>query len=58
MHEFSIAQAIIEQVSHHTPQGAVVRKVTIEAGPMRGIVPEAMQWAWQAATTTRSASTK
>lgn len=50
MHEFSIAQAVIEQVRVHTPAGATVRRVTIESGPMRGIVLEAMRWAWQAAT--------
>jgi hydrogenase nickel incorporation protein HypA/HybF len=50
MHEFSIAEAIIEQVARHAPPGAIVRSATVEAGPMRGIEPDAMQWAWQAAT--------
>lgn len=50
MHEFSIAESVIEQVRRHRPAGGVVRIVRLEAGPLRGIVPDAMQWAWTAAT--------
>jgi len=50
MHEFSIAQALLEQVRNHAPAGSVVRCVVMEVGPLQGIDPEAMRWAWQAAT--------
>jgi hydrogenase nickel incorporation protein HypA/HybF len=50
MHEFSLAQALVELVRQKTPPGAVVRAVAVRAGPMRGIDPQAMQWAWQVAS--------
>ena len=50
MHELSIAQAIVEQVRLHAPIGVHVHHVCVRAGPMRGIEPNALQWAWQAAT--------
>ena len=50
MHEISIAQAVLDLARQSAPQGAVVRSVAMDAGPVRGIVPEAMQWAWQAVT--------
>ncbi len=50
VHEFSLAESVIEQVCRHRPAGAVVRIVRLEAGPLRAIVPDAMQWAWTAAT--------
>jgi Zn finger protein HypA/HybF involved in hydrogenase expression len=48
MHEFSIAQSLCEQVRRHTPPGARVRRVTIEAGPLQGIDLESLQVAWGA----------
>jgi len=42
VHEFSIAESVIEQVYRHRPAGAVVRIVRLEAGPLRGIVPDAI----------------
>ena len=50
MHEFSIAESVVEQVRRHRPAGSVVRVVRLQVGPLRGIVPDAMQWAWTAAT--------
>jgi len=50
MHEFSIAQSLIELAGQHCPPGAIIREVFIEAGPIRGIDQEAMQFAWQCAT--------
>ncbi len=50
MHEFSIAEALVEQVAAHTPASATLRRVRVRAGAMAAIEPEAMQWAWRAAT--------
>jgi hydrogenase nickel incorporation protein HypA/HybF len=50
MHELSLAQSVVRIVRAHRPDRTVVRRVRMQAGPMRGIVPEAMQWAWQAHT--------
>ncbi len=50
MHELSIAVALIDTVRRAAPAGAVVRIVHVRAGPMRAIAPEALDWAWQAAT--------
>jgi hydrogenase nickel incorporation protein HypA/HybF len=50
MHEFSIAQSLIELAKRHVPPGTMLRRLVIEAGPLQGIDPEAMSWAWQAAT--------
>lgn len=49
MHELSIATALLELVARNVPPGSVVRRVTMEAGPLRGVEPSAMQWAWQSA---------
>ena len=50
MHELSIAEAAVEIVREHVPAGADLRAVCLRAGPLRGIEPEALQWAWSAAT--------
>ncbi len=50
MHELSIADALLEQVRRHSPPGAALQAVRVRVGPMRGIDPEAMQYAWAAAT--------
>lgn len=50
MHELSIAESLIDLVRQNTPADAAVDAVRVVAGPMRGIEPDAMQWAWQAAT--------
>lgn len=48
MHEMSIAEAILDLARQHVPPGTVLRGVTVRAGPMRGIDPSCLQWAWQA----------
>jgi len=50
MHEFSIATRILEQLPAHCPPGGVVRSVTIVAGPLRMIEPDALRMAWSALT--------
>lgn len=50
MHEFSIAEALAEQVLRHAPAGARVREVEIRVGVLRGLVPEAMTMSWEAVT--------
>lgn len=48
MHELSLASSILDLAMQHTPPGTSLRVVRLRAGPMRGIEPQAMQWAWQA----------
>jgi hydrogenase nickel incorporation protein HypA/HybF len=50
MHEFSIAEALAEQVLRHMPAGARVREVEIKVGILRGLEPEAMAMSWEAVT--------
>lgn len=50
MHELSIANMLLKMVRENTPQGAAVRRVSVEAGPMQAIEPMAMELAWRAAT--------
>jgi hydrogenase nickel incorporation protein HypA/HybF len=50
MHETSIAQALIEQVRRHTPEGHVATVARVEAGPYQAINPQALEWAWQIIT--------
>ena len=50
MHELSIAESLADLVTHHAPRGEIVHVVYVTSGPLRGIDPQAMQWAWQAAT--------
>jgi Zn finger protein HypA/HybF involved in hydrogenase expression len=50
MHELSIAEALRDLTLRKAPPGAVVSAVRIRIGPMRGVEPEALQWAWQATT--------
>ncbi len=50
MHEFSIAEALADQVKRHVPEGAKVHRVEIVVGALRGIEPEALQMSWQAVT--------
>jgi hydrogenase nickel incorporation protein HypA/HybF len=47
MHELSIAESIMELARRHVPEGARLKAVRVRFGPMRGIEPQAMQWAWQ-----------
>jgi len=48
VHELSIAGAILDLARRHVPPGATMLKVTVEAGPMRAIDPDAMRAAWGA----------
>jgi hydrogenase nickel incorporation protein HypA/HybF len=50
MHELSIASSILELARQHTPPGAVLRRISLRVGPMRGIEPLAMDLAWEATT--------
>lgn len=50
MHEFSLATSLVDLVRANCPEDEQLESITIEAGPMRGIEPHAMQWAWEAAT--------
>ena len=50
MHEFSLATSMVDLVKANCPEGEELESITMEAGPMRGIEPQAMQWAWEAAT--------
>jgi hydrogenase nickel incorporation protein HypA/HybF len=50
MHETSIAQALMDQVRRHTPEGHAVTVVRVEAGPYQAINPQALDWAWQVVT--------
>ena len=50
MHEFSLAESVMELVGRHRPPGTVVRIVRLRAGPLRGVDPIAMQTAWRATT--------
>jgi Zn finger protein HypA/HybF involved in hydrogenase expression len=50
MHELSLATALLDLVATHTPPGTKLREVLVEAGPLQGIDPDAMSWAWQSVT--------
>jgi hydrogenase nickel incorporation protein HypA/HybF len=50
MHEFSIAQALAEQVRRHAPPDGRVRAVNIRVGALRGLEPESLRLCWQAVT--------
>ncbi len=51
MHELSLAQSLLGLVRRHVPPAATVRRVHVRAGPFQAIDPDAMRWAWLAATT-------
>lgn len=48
MHEMSIAESVYELARKNVPEHASLRCVRMQAGPMRGIEPDAMDWAWRA----------
>jgi hydrogenase nickel incorporation protein HypA/HybF len=50
VHEFSIAEALAEQVLRHAPASGRVGEVEIRVGALRGLEPEAMQMSWDAVT--------
>jgi hydrogenase nickel incorporation protein HypA/HybF len=56
MHELSIASSILDIALRKTPRNCALRCVSVRAGAMRQINPQAMQWAWQAATANTDAA--
>jgi hydrogenase nickel incorporation protein HypA/HybF len=50
VHEFSIAEALAEQVVRHAPASGRVREVEVRVGALRGLDPEAMTMCWDAVT--------
>ncbi len=52
MHELSVAANIIEIVREHTPEGAVsqVREVLVRVGDLSGVVPDSLQFCFEAVT--------
>jgi len=50
MHAFSIATALLDVLREHVPAGARLRTVQLRAGPLQMIDDQAMQLAWEAAT--------
>lgn len=46
MHELSIAEAILELADRSVPTGAMLKAVSMRAGPLRSIDPDCMQHAW------------
>jgi hydrogenase nickel incorporation protein HypA/HybF len=50
MHEFSIADALAEQVRRHATGPGRVREVEIRVGALRGLEPESLSMCWQAVT--------
>lgn len=53
MHEFSLAEALLDLTMRKVTADLTVRSVSVRAGPMRGIDPEAMRWAWGAVAQTK-----
>jgi hydrogenase nickel incorporation protein HypA/HybF len=47
MHELSLAQRICETVQRNVPPGKRVRVVVIEAGPLSGVVQEALEFGFE-----------
>lgn len=43
MHELSLAQSVVDTVARHVPEGRRLVAVTLEWGPMSGVVPEALE---------------
>lgn len=50
MHELSIARALLRLAAQHCPLGTSVKSLHVQVGPLQAIDPDAMQFAWQAAT--------
>jgi len=53
MHEYSIAQAIVEQVDEiaRKHDAHKVTKVVIEVGKLRGVLPDILSWGFEVAAT-------
>ncbi|MEM7624086.1 MAG: hydrogenase maturation nickel metallochaperone HypA [Planctomycetota bacterium] len=46
MHEFSLAEALLQQVEANAPRHSVVRHVRVEIGPLQMVDGEALNTAW------------
>lgn len=51
MHEYAIAQALVEQVADIARENGarVVTRVVIQVGKIRGVIPEILQWGFEVA---------
>jgi len=49
MHEYSIAQALVDQIEEiaRRNQAGCVTRVVVQVGRLRGIVPEILQWGFE-----------
>jgi hydrogenase nickel incorporation protein HypA/HybF len=49
MHEYGIAQALVSQVSDIARQhdASTVRRVVVQVGKLRGVVPEVLRWGFE-----------
>ena len=50
MHEVSIAESLIALIRRHLPAHQRLIRATVRIGPMHGVVPEAMEMAWNIAS--------
>ena len=50
MHEVSIAESLIALIRRHLPAHQRLVQATVRIGPMHGIVPEAIEMAWNIAS--------
>lgn len=50
MHELSIIQSVVEICEQHA-NGRPVREVTLEIGALSGVIPEALEFCFEAAST-------
>lgn len=50
VHEFSIAQALADQVRRYAPATGRVREVELRVGALRGLEPESLKMCWEAVT--------
>lgn len=48
MHELSLAQSLVEIAEEHARRagGAIIRSITVEVGELSGVVPEALEFAF------------
>lgn len=49
MHELSIVQSLVTLVQENS-MGQIVEEVVVRFGPLRGLEPTSMQWAWTETT--------
>lgn len=52
MHEYAIAQALVEQVTEIARRHAAesVTRVVVQVGKLRGVIPEILQWGFEVAS--------